>query len=201
MDEFLVIGVVGLQGAGKTEVARAAMKLGIPSVHMGEVVLEEVKRRKLEPTEANVGETANDMRRLEGPAAIAKRCMPKIVKMGEGAKAVIVDGIRSEVEVEEFKKAFGDKFFLIALEAGERTRYRRVMGRGRVDDASSFEEFLRRDKRELNWGLAKAMAKADLVVKNEGSIEEFHEKIAEIIRKLIGEEEMLQKINFQAIKR
>jgi dephospho-CoA kinase len=188
MEGFLVIGVVGLQGAGKTEVARAAAKLGIPSIHMGEAVIEEVMRRKIELTEANVGETANDLRRLEGPAAIAKRCLPKILRAGEGAKAVLVDGIRSEAEVEEFERAFGDRFFLIAVEAGEQTRYRRVMGRRRLDDASSFEEFIRRDERELKWGLAGAMARADFVLKNEGSIEELHEKVTGVMQKLISGE-------------
>jgi dephospho-CoA kinase len=62
------------------------------------------------------------------------------------------------------------------------------MGRRRLDDASSLEEFLRRDERELKWGLAGAMARADFVLKNEGSIEELHEKVTGVMQKLISGE-------------
>ena len=71
---------------------------------MGDEVREETKLRNLEPTPENVGKVMLEMRKEGGPAAVAKRCIPKIEKMKN--KVVIIDGIRSLYEADEFKKHF-----------------------------------------------------------------------------------------------
>lgn len=184
---FLAIGVVGLQGSGKTEVARAAAELDIPCVRMGDVVLAEVKRRGLEPNDANVAAVASEMRERGGLGAVAKFCVPLIERAGEGKRAVIVDGIRGMAEVEEFRRAFGDRFHLIAVKANERLRFSRVMGRGREDDVEGLEAFRKRDSRELGWGLGEALERAELTLINEGTLAEFHERVAKVITGLLGE--------------
>lgn len=178
---FFVIGVVGLQGSGKTEVARAAAELGIPCVRMGDVVWAEVKRRGLELNDANVAAVANELREREGLGAVARRCVPLIERAGEEKRAVIVDGIRGIAEVEEFRRAFGGRFHLLAVKANERLRYSRVMGRGREDDVEGLEAFRERDSRELGWGLGEALEAAELTLTNEGTLAEFHGKVTRAI--------------------
>ncbi len=46
----------------------------------------------------------------------------------------------------------------------------------------SIEEFREREKKELSWGLGNVIAMADIVIINEGSLEEFKEKVREILR-------------------
>lgn len=186
MSNFAVIGIVGLQGSGKTEVAKVAMGLDIPCVRMGDVVWEEVKRRGLEINEANVGAVADELRRREGLGAIAKRCVPIIERVGVGKRAVVVDGVRGIAEVEEFRRAFGDRFRLLAVWASERTRYSRVSGRGRADDIESLKAFREKDRRELGWGLGEALALADAIVVNEGTLDELREEAAEVIESMLG---------------
>jgi dephospho-CoA kinase len=185
MREFVVIGIVGLTGSGKTEVAKVASKLDIPCVRMGDVVWTEVKRRGLEVSEATVGFVANELRKHEGPEAIATLCTPLIKEQGKGKRAVVVDGIRSAAEVEEFRRAFGDRFYLIAVSASEQKRYSRIAARGRADDVESLKAFREKDLREFSWGSDKALKSADFNLINEGTLVDHRRKAAEVIKKII----------------
>jgi dephospho-CoA kinase len=46
------------------------------------------------------------------------------------------------------------------------------------------KKFIQRDERELGWGIGEVIAMADLMIINEGSIDEFREKVEEILLKL-----------------
>ena len=67
-----VIGLVGRAGAGKDTVSEY-MGRRYPSVRMGEVVIEETRRRGLDQTDENVGAVAVDLRKIEGMDGAAKR--------------------------------------------------------------------------------------------------------------------------------
>ncbi len=172
-----VVGITGPPGAGKTEVARVAQQLGFGYIRMGDVVIEEVRRRGLAVTEENVGKVANELRK-SGADAIARLCLPKARRM----EKVVIDGIRGVSEVELFRREFGNSFKLIAVWARQGTRFRRVCGRGREDDARDWERFLQKDMRELGWGLGGAMLAADFLIVNEGSLEELKRNAESILR-------------------
>jgi len=186
MRRFAVIGIVGLTGSGKTEVAKVASKFDIPCVRMGDVVWEEVKLRGLELNETNVGAVANEIRRQDGPAAIAILCIPLIEEQGKGKQAVVVDGIRGSAEVDEFRRAFGTRFHLLAVLASEQKRYSRISARERADDVRSLEAFREKDARELSWGLSEALTSSDFTLVNEGNLAEHRRRAAEIIKKIIS---------------
>ena len=177
-----IIAFVGLPLSGKSTASKIAEEIGIPVVVMGDVVREEVKRRGLELTDENAGRIASELREKEGMDAIAKRCVPKIRKKLEEKGIVVIDGIRGIAEVERFKKEFGEDFILINIEAPIETRFERAIRRKRKDDIKTIEELKRRDERELSWGMGKAMRIADITVENTGNIEEFEEKIRDLIR-------------------
>jgi dephospho-CoA kinase len=179
----LVVGIAGPPGAGKTEVARVATQLGYSYIRMGDVVLEEVKKRGLKISEENVGTVASELRKL-GEAEIARRCIPSIREKGG---AVVVDGIRGIAEVEEFRNEFGDAFKLISVWASQRTRFQRISKRSREDDARGWEEFQKKDRRELSWGLGEALVLSDFLIVNEGNLEELKEKAKEILERLKDE--------------
>lgn len=182
-----VIGIVGPHGSGKTEVAKAISRFGVPCVRMGDVVWEGVKRRGQRITEANVAKVANEIREKDGPGAVAKLCIPSIKARGKGKRAVIVDGIRGAAEVKEFRRAFGKNFHLLAVQAGEQTRYSRIASRGREDDAGTREGFMGKDRRELGWGLEEALALADFTIVNEGTLDELHGRAVNFYKKVAGE--------------
>lgn len=183
MNERMVIGVAGMPGAGKAAIREITQKMGYPAVVMGDEIREEAKRRKLKPTPENLGMIMLKLREKKGPAAVAKRCFPKI-KKADG-KVVVVEGIRSLHEVEEFKK-WSPNFTLIAIHASPETRFRRLFQRRRTDDPRGWETFMERDLRELSVGLGAVIATADHMIVNEGTKAQLKRKTREVLGKVLG---------------
>jgi dephospho-CoA kinase len=181
MKRKIVIGVTGMPGAGKATVVEVAKKMGCGIVVMGDEVREETKRRGLEPTPENVGKVMLKMRQEGGPAAVAKRCVPKIEKMKN--RVVIVDGIRSLYEADEFKKHF-PRFKLLAIHSSPETRFKRLFKRKRSDDPASWEVFLERDWRELRVGIGSAIASADVMMVNEGKRATLKKEVQKFLEKV-----------------
>lgn len=179
-DKF-VVGVAGMPGAGKSVVVDVAKRMGYDVVVMGDVVREEARGRGLECTPENLGKVMVELRLQEGSSVIAKRCIPKIMEAKK--EKVIVDGIRSMAEVEEFKRNF-KKFTLIAVRASPETRFKRLYHRKRSDDPKNWEIFSERDKREISIGLGETIAKAEYTVDNECSLKFVKQQIAEVLRKV-----------------
>lgn len=177
-----VIAFAGMPGAGKTEASNVARELGFPVIVMGDVLREEVKNRGLEPTDQNIGSVANQLRKDDGMDAIAKRCIPKI-KTIDG-RAVVIDGIRGIAEVETFKREFGSDFTLIKIDAPFELRLQRLSRRGRSDDMTTPEELMKRDERELSWGMGQAMDVADMSVANLDPIERLKDEVRSMLKKL-----------------
>jgi dephospho-CoA kinase len=178
-----VVGIAGMPGAGKTTFNKIAKRKGFVVVVMGDEVREETKRRGLKPTPENIGKVMLQLRKEEGPAVVAKRCIPKIKR--ENVKNVLVDGIRSLHEVEEFKRRFPN-FILVAIHSSPETRFQRLFRRRRSDDPKGWETFLRRDLRELSVGLGNVIAMADYLIVNEGEKEEFEMRIHEVLEAAVG---------------
>ncbi len=178
-----VIAFVGLPLSGKTTASKVAEEMGIPVVCMGDVVREEAKKRNLPLTDEVLGKIASELREKEGMDAIAKRCIPLVREKGKDVGVVVVDGIRGIAEVEAFKKAFDD-FILIAVEAPLELRFQRALKRKRSDDVKSIEELKERDKRELSWNLAKALEIADFTIENTSGLDEFREKVRDLLEQL-----------------
>jgi dephospho-CoA kinase len=176
-----VIGVVGLPGSGKSEAASVARDLDVPVVTMGDVIRAACRDRGLDP-ETHHGEVAQALRAEGGPAAIAERSLPLVEDALAESDTVLVDGIRSDAEVDRFEDAFGDDFRLVSVEAPYETRRERLAERGRDANASDGGESLReRDERERGFGMDAAMARADVVVDNTGTLEAFHDRVRALL--------------------
>ena len=171
-----------MPGAGKGVFQRVVQKHGYSIVTMGDVIRTEVERRKLEPTPKNMGQVMIDLRKIDGPVTIAKRCISKI-KNASG-KLVFIDGIRSLEEINEFKKHF-TIFFLIAIHASPKTRYKRLLRRRRSDDPINWETFMERDLRELGIGMGSVISLADYMIINEGKIVRLKHKTLQFMKKML----------------
>jgi len=179
-----VIGIVGLPASGKGEFSRIAAGMGIPVVVMGDVIRDAVRSAGLPVTDANLGSTANALRKEGGMAAIALRSLPVIAE--QKAPVVLVDGIRGDAEVDLFRSRFDD-FILIGVDAPFATRLARLNARGRADDVHDAADLIARDSREISWGLGRALSLADFLILNDGSMEEFEEKARSLLFGLMEE--------------
>jgi dephospho-CoA kinase len=185
MNAKIVIGVAGMPGAGKSLVTKMAEGMGYPVVTMGDVIREETKKRGLHLTPENMSTIMLKLREEEGPAAVARHCISKIESTK--SKIVLVDGLRSLNELEEFRRRF-EKFVLIAIYASSETRFRRLFRRRRSDDPRGWATFHERDMRELSVGLGGAIVLADYLIINEGARTETEKKILDVLRKVTENE-------------
>ncbi|MFC6837416.1 AAA family ATPase [Halomarina ordinaria] len=175
-----VIGTVGLPGSGKGEAATVARELGIPVVTMGDVIRAECRRRGLDPADHH-GEIAQRLREEEGVTAIAERSLPLVEEALNDAGTVLVDGIRSDVEVERFEERFGEDFTLVAVTAPFDLRVERVGVRGRDNVGDGGEALEARDERELGFGMGAAIDRADVTVENTGTLAAFRRRVRSIL--------------------
>jgi len=159
---MLFLCITGMPGAGKTTVARALEDMGFRRITLGDVVRQAALSRGLEPTDENLSKLFHELRQVHGGGAVAQLALEQNREL---RGCVIVDGIRSMEEVEEFKKR--GEVLLIAVHAAPSRRFALLSKRGRSDDPKLPEELSRRDERELAAGLCKAIALADLVIVNE----------------------------------
>jgi dephospho-CoA kinase len=181
----VVVGIAGMPGAGKGVFRRNVQRMGYPVVTMGDEIREEVKRRNLKPTPQNLGKVMLDLRETEGAAAVAKRCIPKLEnKLG---RLIVIDGIRSLFEVEEFRKHFPN-FVLLAIHTSPNTRYKRLIRRRRSDDPTDWETFMERDLRELRVGMGSVISLADYMIVNESSISVLKQKILQFVKRILTDE-------------
>jgi len=183
-----VIGVVGLPGSGKSEAAEVAADVGVPVVTMGDVIREECRERGLDPA-TDHGTVAKALREENGPGAIAERSLPIIEREREDSETVLVDGIRSDVEVAAFRDAFGESFVLVEISAPFDVRAERLDLRGRdasvEEGGESLEE---RDERELGFGMGEAMEMADVTVENTDSLASFQRRIRTLLEESVEAE-------------
>lgn len=170
-----------MPAAGKEEFQKVAAEVGYVIVRMGDVVRDEARRRGLPFTDAAVGGMAHEERQKHGSAIWAERTIPRV-----RAERVCIDGLRGPAELSTFRKAFGSGLVVFAVVSSPATRWERVQRRHRLDDARTWDEFVRRDARERGWGLEDVIASADVRIVNEGTLEEFYAAVRDALGRLDG---------------
>jgi dephospho-CoA kinase len=168
----------GMPGSGKSIGATVAKNLGIPVFVMGDVVREEVTRRKLPHSPRTLGRIMIELREKFGPAIIAKRIVDKFSNVA--GKNIVIDGARSEAEIKVFQDAV-NHVLVVAVHASPQIRFQRLSQRGREDDSLTRETFRQRDTRELDVGLGRIIAQADIMIVNEGKYNELKSRVRQLL--------------------
>jgi len=175
----LVIGVVGMPGSGKSLVGEVAAAMGFGLVSMGDIIREESQVRGVQPNRENLTRIMYDLREKGGASAVAAKCIPMISRSMK--QVVVVEGLRSVPEIEEFRKSFA-KFCVLCVHSSPESRFKRLFGRGRSDDPIHVTEFSDRDSKELQVGIGSAIALADFMLCNEGTTRQFKTKVRRFFR-------------------
>jgi dephospho-CoA kinase len=178
-----IVAFTGMPCSGKSEAVQIAKDKGIQVIRMGDMIWAETKNQGLELNDINVGEVANSMRVKYGKDIWAQRTVDSIKTLNK-SNHIVVDGIRNVEEIIFFKKKLSSDFVLIAIDAPDELRKKRALFRGRKDDSKDIKNIEERDKRELRWGIGEVIASADIVISNEGSIDEFRKRVKEFLQKL-----------------
>lgn len=178
-----VLGTVGLPGSGKGEFAAVAREEDIPVITMGDVIREACRDRGLDPADHH-GEVATALREENGPSAIAEESLPHIRDALADADAVVVDGLRSMVETDVFRDAFGESFAIVSIEAPFEIRAERLDERDRDGTDTDREQLKQREARELEFGMGDVMDAADYQIENTESLAAFQERVRELLSEI-----------------
>ena len=165
-----IIAIVGMAGAGKSEVASTLESLGLVRIRFGDATEEELQRRGLPLNEANERLVREALRREHGMAAYAILNLPKIDAALQSG-SVVVDGLYSWEEYLVLREKYGPRLTVLAIASSPATRQRRLANRPRRPLTA--EEVESRDRAEIeNINKGGPIAVADITVVNEGSFEE-----------------------------
>ena len=177
-----VVSIVGMAGAGKSEVARLFEKSGYIRIRFGDVTDEEVKKRGLELNEQNERYIRELLRKEYGMSAYAKLNLAKIDEASKYSN-VVVDGLYSWEEYTFLKNYYGENFYVVAVWASPRTRYARLTTR--LNRRLTPEEATSRDRTEIeNTNKGGPIAMAGFTIINESSLENLEKETKRIISTL-----------------
>jgi len=183
-----IIAIVGLPGSGKTEAGKFFVDLGFQPIRLGQLTLDEVRRKGLMPGEKNERPVREAIRKKHGMAAYATLNFPKIddlLKKGN----VVVDGLYSWEEYVEFKNKYRDKLNVIAIYASPKIRHERLAKRKwdkkkdlkMVNRPYNKEQAQKRDYAEIgNLHTGGPIAMADFTIINQGSRAELSKNLKKI---------------------
>ena len=157
-----------MPGAGKSTIAEGLKSKGYHIINMGNCVRNEAKKRNLDPTGTNLGKLMLELREKNGPGAVAELIIPDIEQ--SDSNVIVIDGIRSNDEIEVLRKHGIVK--LLAIHASTDKRFGFLQKRGRSDDPQTKENFHERDNRELGVGISNSIALSDDAITNNNKSKE-----------------------------
>jgi len=182
----LFLALTGTQGSGKsvfTDIAKK--KYQIPTYRLGNIIIEECKKRGLEVNGRNMAKMASALRYEEGNQAIARKALPAIKELiQDNPKMLLIDGVRSYSELALLRAELGE-IKLVAVISSLKIRKQRVETRRRIDHESE-GDFEEREQRELSFGLGDVITKADHYLLNDNiSKKEFIREIEHLLERIL----------------
>jgi dephospho-CoA kinase len=177
-----VLAIVGMAGAGKSEVARVFVEHGFKKVRFGDITDEELKNKGLEPNEENERSIRQLLRKEHGMDAYAKLNLPRIDSTLKSSN-VVVDGLYSWEEYILLKEYYGEQFTVVAVWASPATRHARLVDR--KERPLTVEGAASRDKSEIeNINKGGPIAMADFTIVNEAALEELEKETGRVLSAL-----------------
>ena len=177
----MIIAVVGLPGCGKTESSKFFINKGYHKVYFGDTTFDVMKQRGLEINEQNERATREGIRKEHGMAAYAILSYPKIKKLVDEGKNVLVESMYSWEEYIFLKEKFSDEEFkVVAIYSSPETRIKRLEHR-KHERPLTRDETISRDYSQIaNLHQAGPIARADFTIVNETTHEHLHAELDKI---------------------
>ena len=182
-----VIGLVGPMGSGKGSVAKYLEGKGYKYTSLSDRIREELKRRGKLETRQNLQDVGDELRKQKGSGVLAEMTAKKY----KDEDKLVVDSIRNPEEIRVLKDNFNAT--IVAVTASRRKRFELVKGRDRKGDVKTWNEFLKKDRREFSQSagshqiqITKCIEMADYKIENEGSKEDLVSAVDNLFKKITG---------------
>jgi dephospho-CoA kinase len=183
---FVIIGIAGSFGAGKGVVVDYLVQhKGFKHYSVRNFIFDEARRRGLDITKGRevTIPLGNELRATHGPAYLVESLYQQALQDGSDA---VIESLRAVAEVRRLRELGA---LVIGVDADERLRFERSIGRGSETDHVTFEEWLDQQSRESNpddptkQDIFGALKEADIIVTNNGTLEELYAQIEQALTK------------------
>ncbi len=182
----MILGVTGFFCAGKDSLAHYLMQKGFAHISLSDMIREEIASRGQDVTLDRLTAVGNELRRRYGAGILAVRALQRM----NDYSRYVVTSIRHPAEVATLR--LRRDFLLLFVDAPRRVRYERSLARARPgDNLPTFEQFVAAEKRQMAnenpdaQQLALCREEADLVLRNDGSLDTFHARIDKALREIL----------------
>lgn len=125
----IIVGVVGLCGAGKSEATQVFLDNDFKRVYFGDVTFDEMKRRNLEVNPENERMVREELRKTGDIAIYAKKIAPKIKELYDAGHNIVLESLYAWSEYKYLKEIYGDKLLLLAIVTDTAVRKERLTHR------------------------------------------------------------------------
>ena len=182
----MIIGLTGRNCAGKGTVAEFFQGREFGYYSLSDAIRQYLADQGKPESRDNLIAAGNELRQAGGAGVLGAR----ILGLLEPGRNYVVDSIRNPAEVSELRAR--PDFVLLEVRAPEELRYERLVARGRVGDATSFDEFQRQERAELQSADSAAQqldataACADHAVVNADSLDDLHSQLRKLLDGLSG---------------
>jgi dephospho-CoA kinase len=185
---MILIGITGTIGSGKGTVVKYLQEqYDFQHYSARAFISEEVNKRGLPQTRENMRIIANELRTQHGSSFVAEGLYEQAIAANTNA---VLESLRSPGEIEALRNK-PERFYLLAVDADLKIRFKRITERKSSTDLVPFEKFMDDAQKEMNdpnpggMRLAECIRIADGKIENNGSIEELHKAIDEFITPLL----------------
>ncbi|HPM86008.1 MAG TPA: AAA family ATPase [archaeon] len=189
-----LVCIVGMTGSGKSVVSDYLVNKGYSYLRFGQITMDLIKKRGLEPTEVNEKSIRESVRKEHGMGAYALLNIPKfdeLLKKGN----VVGDGLYSWSEYKILREKYGNQLVVLAVFAPPELRYSRLVNRTLLStDVSlknrpaTLESAMSRDFAEIeNIEKGGPIAMSDFTLINTGSVSELILQLEKVLFLIEGE--------------
>ncbi|RZP11458.1 MAG: dephospho-CoA kinase [Candidatus Poseidoniales archaeon] len=178
----MLVGLTGRYASGKTTVVQWFANRGVQTMSCSDSIRRWLSEEGIEESRDSLIEGGRELRRRGGAGILAEMLLDEL----SGGDAVI-DSIRTPSEVEALRVR--EDFVLIEILAGIDSRWQRSQERARPGDPSDKATFISQEKSEevaldaAGQALVATAEMADLVLYNNGSIEDLHSDLEDLVER------------------
>lgn len=184
MNNVKILAIVGMSGSGKSVIVDQLTRQGVPKVHFGNKIYQEMAKRGIERDSEgkNEREFREMIRATEGQDWVVRQAISETNDLiAAGQKRIVLDGVYSWTEYKILKHEYPGLITFIAVISPKSLRYERVANRpDRPFDAAALYH---RDQTEIeNLEKGGPIAAADYFILNDGTIEHLEEQSNAILK-------------------
>ena len=179
----MLIGITGTDGAGKGAAVKYLVdKKGFTHYSSRAIITEEIIKKNRPVSRENMRLTANELRKEFGNDVLVQLSLKKAQE--DGVSNVVIESIRTVAEMDSLHKNNGS---LLAIDANQNARFRRISGRKSESDNVTFAEFIAQEKLEMDdpdpngMQKAKVIQMADYIIMNDGSLAQLADEIEKFL--------------------